>query len=83
MTAIKRKGDYLTEEQRRTAIKEIVDYFTTERDQDIGVIAAEEILDFVLSTVGDNIRNFTLDEAKNIIRSGCDNIEVNLDLAKS
>jgi uncharacterized protein (DUF2164 family) len=62
MTQIKRKGDYITEIQRDQVIKQIINYFASERNEEIGIIAAGDILDFILATFSDLIRNNTLDE---------------------
>lgn len=58
---------YLSDEQRKQAINDIVDYFTSERDQQIGVIAAEEILNFFLETIGQNIYSQGITDVKKII----------------
>ena len=50
MKNILRKWDVLTPEKKQKLAQEIIDYFENERDQKIGLIAAEEILDFLVRT---------------------------------
>jgi uncharacterized protein (DUF2164 family) len=48
----KRKFDLLiTNNKREAAIREIITYFNTELEQEIGIITAEDILDFFLDNV--------------------------------
>ncbi|MCD8484119.1 DUF2164 domain-containing protein [Candidatus Woesebacteria bacterium] len=47
----------LTAEQRQAAIERIIDFFATERDEEIGIIAAGEVLDMFLHTVGQTVYN--------------------------
>lgn len=52
----------LTKEQRETAVSDLIDFFATERDEQIGIIAAEEILDAVLQTAGVQLYNKGIDD---------------------
>lgn len=61
MTEIKRDWDILSDEERKAALAEIIGYFATERNEDIGVIAAGELLDMFLRTTGSTIYNHALD----------------------
>ncbi len=60
---------YLSDDQRKKAIDDIVNYFTAERDQQIGVIAAEEILNFFLETIGPNIYSQGITDVKKIVNA--------------
>ena len=44
MTDIKRSWDFISEESREKYIKEIINFFQTERSEEVGVIAAGELL---------------------------------------
>lgn len=44
---------YLTDDERRKVIDEVIVFFSSERGEEIGVIAAERVLDEVLEVVGD------------------------------
>lgn len=67
MTEIKRDWDVLSDEERKTAIDEIIGYFTTERNEEIGVIAAGELLDMFLRTTGGTIYNHALDDLRPLL----------------
>lgn len=62
MPEIKRDWDILSDEKRKHAIDEIIGYFATERGEEIGVIAAGELLDMFLRTTGGAIYNHALDD---------------------
>jgi uncharacterized protein (DUF2164 family) len=72
----------LSKENRASAIKEIIAYFGTERDEEIGVIAAEDILDFFLETIGKDIFNKGIDDSKKIIAQNAENLDIDLDLLR-
>jgi len=80
MTDIKRKWDLLSKERRETLIKEVIDYFKTEKDQELGVIAAEDILDFFLEALGKDIYNKAIDDSKVVIKQSFESLEIDLDL---
>lgn len=80
MTAINRKWNLLPQQKRESIIKEIITYFKNELDQEIGVIAAEDALDFFLQTAGENIYNKAIEDAKALIKQNSEMIEVNLSL---
>ncbi|SHH98050.1 Uncharacterized conserved protein, DUF2164 family [Clostridium collagenovorans DSM 3089] len=54
----------LTSEERKKLLEEIKCFFYEERDEEIGVIAAENLLDFFMDTMGKQIYNKALDDAK-------------------
>ncbi|MEK7545425.1 MAG: DUF2164 domain-containing protein [Patescibacteria group bacterium] len=80
MSDIKRKWDLLNKERRATLIKEIITYFKTERDEEIGVIAAEDILDFFLQNLGKDIYNKAIEDSKGVLKQSFENLEIDLDL---
>lgn len=54
----------LTGEEKHQLIQEIVYYFESERDEKLGIIGSEKILDFFMDTLGVLIYNRALDDAK-------------------
>lgn len=54
----------LTKEDRNRLLEEIKNYFLQERDEQIGYIASENLLEFFLDTMGKYIYNKALDDAK-------------------
>jgi uncharacterized protein (DUF2164 family) len=54
----------LTSEEKHQLLQEIVYYFETERDEKLGIIGSEKILDFFMDSLGIFIYNKALDDAK-------------------
>ncbi|MDF2845199.1 MAG: hypothetical protein K0R00_3625 [Herbinix sp.] len=54
----------LTSEEKKQLLEEIKYYFETERDEKLGIIASEGILDFFMETLGKQIYNKALEDAK-------------------
>ena len=67
MSEIKRNWDVLSAEERQTAINEIIGYFATERNEEMGVIAAGDLLDLFLRTTSGAIYIHALDDAKPLL----------------
>jgi len=80
MKEIKRLWDILTKAERQTSIEEIIRYFDNERDEEIGVIAGEEVLDFFLEKIAPYAYNRGVEDSKNILRSKFNDLEVDLDM---
>ena len=54
----------LTNEEKNRLIQDLIYYFETERDEKLGIIVSEKILDFFIDTLGTAIYNKALDDAK-------------------
>jgi uncharacterized protein (DUF2164 family) len=65
----------LSAEEKRKLLEEIQSYFDEERDEKIGVIAAESLLEFFLNTLGKHIYNKALDNVKLWYERIMENIE--------
>lgn len=72
----------LTIQQRRDMINRIIDFFQTERDEKIGVIAAEEVLEMFLEGAAADIYNKGVEDTVEFLKGGIDtavlDIETNL-----
>lgn len=68
MTKVKRGFDLLTDEKRRSVVSAIMDYYATERDETIGVIAANEILDLMLETIAPVFYNKGVEDALKFVK---------------
>lgn len=79
MAGIKRKGDHLTDEQKNKALEEIIYFFEKERDEEIGRIAAEQVLNFFLASVGPSLYNKGIQDAKTTLQSRFDELSYDLD----
>jgi len=54
----------LTSEEKKQLLEEIKYYFQTERDENLGILASESILDFFMDDLGKHIYNKALDDMK-------------------
>ena len=54
----------LTAEEKKKVLEEIIYFFREERDEELGVIGSETILDFFLDVLGEAIYNKALDDVK-------------------
>lgn len=77
--AIKMKALTLTSEEKNKLIEKIQEFFYTERDEKIGIIAAEVILDFFLDTLGTAIYNKSLMDAKAWFMKRMDDLDADFD----
>lgn len=68
-------GFSLSAEEKRKLLEEIQTYFEKERDEKIGIIAAESLLEFFLNTIGKHIYNKALDNIKLWYEKKMENIE--------
>jgi len=64
MTADEHRIGLLTEQEQARAREWLADYFETERDEPLGVIASQAILDAFLEAIGPVIYNRALSDAK-------------------
>ena len=76
---MKSKSDALSAEKRRALIKDMIVYFESEHEIKIGIIAAGNILDFFLQSVGSEIYNKGISDAKNVLESRMDEVWYDFD----
>jgi uncharacterized protein (DUF2164 family) len=75
-----RKGwERLNEDERRKVKEELILFFERERDEKIGVIAADEILNFFLQSVGDKLYNQGIVDAKRAVENRFEELRYDLD----
>lgn len=74
------KFDFESEEKRRKYLDEVIRFFQTERDEEIGVVAAQQVLDFFLESMGEEIYKKALSDAQGLLRERFEDLEVELDL---
>ena len=63
----KNKFDFDSEEKRQQYLNKIISYFQTERNEVIGVVAAQKILDFFLETMGEEVYKKALTDAQKLL----------------
>jgi uncharacterized protein (DUF2164 family) len=83
MKKVKRSWDMLSKEKKRVCIDKVIGYFEVERGERIGVIAAEEVLDFVLQMVAGEIYNIGVGDSKKALKEKFEDLEVDLDILLS
>lgn len=74
-----RKWDRLTNEKKQAATEALITFFAEERDEEIGVIAAEKILNFMLQVVGSDLYNQGVVDAKKALESRFQDLQYDLD----
>jgi len=79
MSKIKRSWERLTDEEKDLAKKELILFFENERDEKIGIIAAEEIINFFLQSVGSKLYNKGVNDAKKAIENRMEELKFDLD----
>ncbi|EOD01475.1 DUF2164 domain-containing protein [Caldisalinibacter kiritimatiensis] len=70
----------LSKHEKEMLISEIQKFFYEEHDKEIGIIAAEKVLDFFLENLGSVVYNKALDNAKIWFESKMEDIEFDYDL---
>ncbi len=79
MKKIKRSWDILPEEKRRASVKETINYFKNERNEEIGIIAAGDLLDFFMQTVGVYLYNKGVEDSRNFLKHRFEDLEIDMD----
>lgn len=66
-------------QERDVYIKKIQDFYYNEKDEEIGIIAASEILDFFLEDLGIEIYNKAVMESKKFLTRKLDDLVYDFD----
>ena len=82
MNQVKRKWDLLSEEKKRSCIDGVIAYFQTEKNEQIGFLAAEGILDMVLEMVSDTIYQKGVSDSRKIVDQKLEDLKVDLDVLR-
>ncbi len=80
MNKQKRGFDPLSDKQRTNAIEHIQTFFKKNHDMDMGLIAAEEILDFHLQLLGRPLFEKGVMDAKKLLTDRIELLNIDLDL---
>ena len=78
MTKVKRACDLISDEKRRIIITDIINYFECERGEKFGVVAAEEILNFMLQTFGSDLYNKGVADSLDFLKERFNNLELDM-----
>ena len=79
MSEIKRKWDLLDEAQKKPCIDELIRYFEIERGEQIGVIAAQNVLDCFLEVAGKELYNMGVKDAQKGVQQKVEDLQFELD----
>jgi len=79
MAECNRKWDRISDEKRQQAIDDLIYFFESERSEKIGVIAAEQLLDFFLENIGPDVYNRGLSDAKTVIAKRVEDLQFDMD----
>lgn len=80
MKEIKRKWDLLSKPERTRVNEEIIHFFKEKRDEEIGMIAAEEVLDFFLESTALFIYSKGIEDSKILLQKRFEDISIDLDV---
>ncbi|MFC1599757.1 DUF2164 family protein [Patescibacteria group bacterium] len=80
MVEIKRKWDLLSKGERKRVSEELIKFFKDERDEEIGMIAAEEFLDFFLERTALFIYSKGIEDSKILLQKRFEDISIDLDV---
>lgn len=78
MKQSKKAWDLLSEKEKQSAIHALIAHFEMERDEKIGVISAEEILDSVLETISQTLYNKGVTDAIKVVQERSEILESDL-----
>lgn len=80
MTQVKRSWDILTDEQRKKAIDDIISFFYSERNEEIGVIAAGNLLDMFQQQIGVQLYNKGVEDAKEYVKKRLEEVGFDIEV---
>ena len=79
MEKSRRNWEIIDDEKRRSVIDGIIGFFKDERDEEIGVLAAEKVLDFLLQEIGPYLYNKGVDDARKFLKDRLEGLELDMD----
>ncbi len=75
-----RKSAFIKEEKRAEYIKKIIAFFHNEREEEIGVVAGGQVLNFFEEEIGKEIYQKGIADAKKLIKEKIEDLEIEFDL---
>ncbi len=69
----------ITDEEREDAVKKTIAFFLDERDEEIGVVAAEQVLNMFMEMLGPKIFNTGVMEGKEWLKVRLTDMEIDYD----
>jgi len=75
----KPKWDRLSEEQRHRLQDQLISFYEEERDEQIGVIAAGQLIDFFLQGMGSELYDQGVKDAQVVMKKRMEDLDFDLD----
>ena len=75
---MKRSWDMLSKEKKQQAVREIIAFFKNEREEEIGIIAAEAVLDHFLQNIGLQLYNKGVKDSIALLTDRVENLELDI-----
>lgn len=72
--------EFESPEQRTKYVNEVIRYFSSERSEEIGILAAEDVLDFFFQTLGEEIYKKAVADCKKMLKEKMGEFEFELEL---
>ncbi len=80
MDRVDRTWNLISKEKRKVLIDETISFFERERDERIGIVAAELFIDFFLRSMGEDIYNKGVEDSKSLLKNRFEDLEMDLDV---
>jgi uncharacterized protein (DUF2164 family) len=74
--------DVLSIETKKKCLDSIISYFLDERDEKIGLIAAEQVLDTIIEPIFSEVYNKGVTDAQSATKDKLADLDIDLDLLK-
>lgn len=78
MVKVKHPWDLIPDNKKQHHVQEIIDFFHNDRNEEIGIIAAEELLDHFLQTVGLELYNQGIQESMDFLEKRLEDIKIDM-----
>jgi len=82
MKKIHREFDLLTTEEREKAIADIISFYLTERDEEMNIIGAGNLLDVFLQDIAPNVYNKAVEDVKKVAKKYGEDFDFELGVLK-
>jgi uncharacterized protein (DUF2164 family) len=76
----RQKIEFVSEEKRNEYLKTIIAYFHDVRNEKIGFVAAEDILDFFIANLGEEIYRKAIKDIQKTLREKMEDLDIEIEL---
>lgn len=81
MTQVKRSWDLLSNAERKIAVDHIISFFRNERGEEIGILAAENLLDMFQEQVGTKLYNKGVENTQDFVKKRLEEVSFDIEVA--